>query len=84
MLYFNDFIKILDIIQDHRSFYREWQTEYPLYIDNLVNIGKATEEDKEYLREYNFRLEALRSRTSSRLAVYIDSPQDVLSYIEHL
>lgn len=84
MLYFNDFIKILDIIQDHRSFYREWQTEYPDYIDNLVNIGKATEEDKEYLREYNLRLEALRSRTSSRLAVYIDSPQDVLSYIEHL
>lgn len=84
MLYFNDFIKILDIIQDHRSFYREWQTEYPHYIDNLVNIGKATEEDKEYLREYDLRLEALRSRTSSRLAVYIDSPQDVLSYIEHL
>lgn len=84
MLYFNDFIKILDIIQDHRSFYREWQTEYPHYIDNLVNIGKATEEDKEYLREYNLRLEALRSRTSYRLAVYIDSPQDVLSYIEHL
>jgi hypothetical protein len=47
-------------------------------------MGEATEEDKEYLREYNLRLEALRSRTSSRLAVYIDSPQDVLSYIEHL
>lgn len=84
MLYFNDFIKILDIIQDHRSFYREWQTEYPHYIDSLVNIGKDTEENEEYLREYNLRLEALRSRTSSRLAVYIDSPQDVLSYIEHL
>lgn len=84
MLYFNDFIKILDIIQDHRSFYREWQTEYPHHIDSLVNIGKATEEDEEYLREYNLRLEALRSRTSSRLAVYIDSPHEVLPYIEHL
>lgn len=84
MLYFNDFIKILDIIQDHRSFYREWQTEYPYYIDNLVNIGKATEEDKEDLREYNLRLEALRSRTSSRLAVYIDSPHEVLPYVESM
>ena len=84
MLYFNDFIKILDIIQDYRNELQEWQLEYPYYIDNLVNIGKATEEEVEYLKELDIKLEEIRSKATSRLAVYIDSPHEVLPYIERM
>ena len=82
MLYFNDFIKILDIIQDHRKALQDWQLSYPVYLEVSIDNGEATEENKECLREYNLRLEELRSKTASRLAVYIDSPHEVLPYIE--
>ena len=84
MLYFNDFIKILDIIQDYRKELQDWQEDYPYNIDMRVNNGEATEEEKEYLRECNLELEELRSRISSRLAVYIDSPHEVLPYVERM
>lgn len=84
MLYFNDFIKILDIIQDYRKDLQDWQLEYPYYIDSLVSRGEATEEEVEYLKELDIKLKEIRSKATSRLAVYINSPQDVLSYIEHL
>ena len=49
MLYFNDFIKILDIIQDYHKERQVWQEDYPYIIDIRVNSGEATEEEKEYL-----------------------------------
>lgn len=84
MLYFNDFIKILDIIQDYHKELQDWQEDYPDIIDIRVNSGEATEEEKEYLREYNLRLKELRSRIASRLASYINSPHEVLTYIERM
>jgi hypothetical protein len=84
MLYFNDFIKILDIIQDYRNGLQEWQLEFPYYIDSLVSRGEATEEEVEYLKECDIKLEELRSKITARLAVYIDSPHEVLPYIESM
>lgn len=84
MLHFNDFIKILDIIQDHRRALQDWQLGYPAYLEVSINNGEATEEDKKCLGEYNLLLEELRSKASSRLAVYIDSPHEVLPYIERM
>lgn len=84
MLYFNDFIKLLDIIQDYRKDLQEWQLEYPYYIDNLVNLGEATEEDIEYLKELDIKFEEIQRKTASRLAVYINSPHEVLPYIERM
>lgn len=84
MLYFNDFIKILDIIQDYRKELQNWQEGYPYSIDMQVNIGEASEAEKEYLREYNLELEDLRNKIALRLASYVDSPRDVLPYMEHL
>lgn len=84
MLYFNDFLRVLDIIQEYRRELQNWQEDYPYIINIRVNNGEATEEEKEYLREYNLGLEELRSRIASKLASYIDSPQDVLPYIERM
>jgi hypothetical protein len=84
MLYFNDFIKILDIIQDYRKALQDWQLGYPVHFEVLINNGEATEEDREYLREYNLLLEKSRSEVAQKLAPYINNPHEVLPYIERM